>query len=81
MAYFVRMLPSIFNTIQFDSQEAIYISTCFVSTNVEYHSPIIRMHRQHMNLFNNINSNGPNFNTFNRYATHEIKTAQIHIQY
>lgn len=53
----------------------------FVTTNVEYHSPLLRMHRHHMSIFNNINLNEPSLNAFKRYATHEIKTTQINMQY
>lgn len=48
----------------------------FVTTNVEFNSPILRMHRQHMESFNSLNINEPNFNAFRRYVTHEIKLLQ-----
>lgn len=53
----------------------------FVTTNVEYHSPLLRMHRQHMDIFNNINLNEPNLNAFKRYALHEIEATRAIIHY
>lgn len=53
----------------------------FATTNVEYHSPLLRMHRHHMTLFNNVNLNEPSFNAFKRYAIHEIKITQVNIEY
>lgn len=52
-----------------------------VTTNVEFHSPLVRMHRYHMYLFNNVDLNEPNFNAFKRYAIHEIKSTQRFIHY
>lgn len=53
----------------------------FVTTNVEYHSPILRMHRQHMEVFANVNLNENNLNAFKRYTIHEIKLTQPHTVY
>lgn len=53
----------------------------FAGTNVEYYSPLKRMHRSHIDLFQNIDLNEPNFNAFKRYANHEVKNNQIIIHY
>lgn len=46
----------------------------FVTTNIEYHSPLLRMHRQHMDTFLNLNLFENNFDAFKRYAIYEIKS-------
>lgn len=48
----------------------------FVTTNVEYHSPILRMQRKHNESFSKLDLLEQNLNTFKRYATHEIKSNQ-----
>lgn len=53
----------------------------FVITNVEFYAPLLRMHRQHLNMFRNVNLNEPLFNAFKRYAIHEIKITQVNYQY
>lgn len=47
-----------------------------VTNNVEYFSPVLRMHRQHMDYFSDINLQEPCFSAFKRYAIHEIKEVQ-----
>lgn len=70
---------------QFNSQrltrnyQMFYLPT--VTTNVEYHSPLLRMHRHHMIKFNSIDLNEPSLNAFKRYAIHELKRTQIVNQY
>lgn len=69
-----------FNSMRFTrNYREFYLPT--VSTNVEYHSPLLRMHRHHMNIFNNIDLNETNFNAFKRYAIHEIKVTQASLLY
>lgn len=53
----------------------------FVTNNVEYHSPILRIHRQHMEVFNDLDLYEPQTNAFKRYAIFEIKQTQIVIDY
>lgn len=53
----------------------------FVTTNVEYHNPLLRMHRHHMILFHNNNLNVPNLYAFKRYAIHEIKITHANTIY
>lgn len=48
----------------------------FVSNNIEYFTPILRLQRQHNETFTNININEENFNAFKRYVLHEIKLIQ-----
>lgn len=50
-------------------------------TNVEFFSPLLRMHRQHMTFFLGLDLNDTNFNAFKRYAIHEIKTTQATLRY
>lgn len=47
-----------------------------VSNNVEYYSPILRMHRNHMEYFNELDVYEPCFRSFKRYALHEINQIQ-----
>lgn len=53
----------------------------FVTTNVEFYSPLHRLQRQHDNVFNNLELNEPSLSTFKRYATHEIKSIQMIFDY
>lgn len=53
----------------------------FVTTNVEYYSPMHRIQRQHDSIFNNLELNEPSLTTFKRYATYEIKNNQIIFDY
>lgn len=45
----------------------------FVTTNVEFNSPLLRMHRQHMETFEELDLYEANLNSFKRYALHITK--------
>lgn len=45
----------------------------FVTTNVEFNCPFLRMHRRHMELFNELDLHEPTLQTFKRYALYETK--------
>lgn len=61
------------------NNQLFYLPT--VTTNVEFNSPVLRMHRHHMSFFSNVDLHEPNFRAFKRYVTHEIKSTQIMIRY
>lgn len=48
----------------------------FVTNNIEFYSPILRMHRQHMEVFSSLDLYEPCFASFKRYSIYEIKQAQ-----
>lgn len=52
-----------------------------VTTNVEYFSPMLRMQRQHDNIFKLNSLNEESFNAFKRYTLHEIKKRSIMFDY
>lgn len=55
----------------------------FVTTNVDLNNPLLRMHRQHMETFNELDLYEANLNTFKRltYASHIAKQlSQLQIQ-
>lgn len=49
----------------------------FANNNVEFFSPVLRMHRQHMDYFSDINLYETNLSAFKRYSIFEIKSLQI----
>lgn len=53
----------------------------FVTTNVEYFSPMLRIQRNHDNLFSRLDLNENCLVTFKRYAIHEIKSTQTSFDY
>lgn len=48
-----------------------------VTTNIEFHSPLLRMHRRHMECFNTLNLYEPTFSAFRRYALHETHLLNV----
>lgn len=47
-----------------------------VSSNIEYFAPMLRIQRQHNEIFNNVQLNDPNLHAFKRYINHEINEIQ-----
>lgn len=52
-----------------------------VSTNVEFYSPMLRIHRMHLDCFSELDLNEPSTSAFKRYAYHLTKQLQPNISY
>lgn len=61
------------------NNDAFYLP--FVTSSVEYYSPMLRLQRTHNTNFNNVDLNEQSLATFKRYATYETKTNQIIFDY
>lgn len=85
--YTSKLKTTLFNTINLNNpvrttrfnNNVFYLPT--VTTNVECNSPMYRFQLQHDSLFRNIDLNEPSFDTFKRYAMHEIKSKQLIFDY
>lgn len=53
----------------------------FANNNVEFYSPVLRMHRQHMEYFADLDLYEPHLGAFKRYSIFEIKALQIPSNY
>lgn len=53
----------------------------FVTTNVEYFAPLLRMQRNHDLVFSNLDLNDRCFAAFKRYATNEVSNNRILFNY
>lgn len=53
----------------------------FVTTNVEYNAPMIRLQRQHDTIFHSLSLNEPNLEAYKRYVHNEMKTIQTVFDY
>lgn len=65
--------------LRFNNNRIFYLP--FVTNNVEYFSPLLRMHRNHMDIFSNLNLFEPNLNAFKRYSLFEVKQTSIITNY
>lgn len=53
----------------------------FVTTNMEYFAPLLRLQRQHDIMFSNIDLNEPCLSAMKRYALYETKNNQFIFDY
>lgn len=65
--------------LRFNNNRIFYLP--FVNNNAQFFGPIIRMHRNHMEIFPNVNLFEQNYASFRRYSLHEIKETLVVTNY